>query len=68
MKKFLKNTGACVAVATLAASSAVMADPYTDALEKRLQIMEEQMQMMQNEIARVRTEAEKPAEKMMELE
>ena len=68
MKKFLKNTGACVAVVTLAASSAVMADPYTDVLETRLQDMEEQMQLMQDELARVRTEAEKPAAKMMELE
>jgi len=68
MRKLLKNTGACVAVAAIAVSGAVMADPYTEALEKRLKIMEEQMGMMKDEIARVRTEAEKPTEKMMELE
>ena len=45
-----------------------MADPHTDALEKRLKIMEKQMRMMQDELARVREEARQPSAKALELE
>ena len=68
MNKILKNTSACIAAAVIAASNIVMADPHTDALEKRLKIMEKQMRMMQDELARVREEARQPSAKALELE
>ena len=68
MNKILKNTSACIAVAVIAASNIVMADPHTDALEKRLKIMEKQMGMMQDELALVREEARQPSAKAIELE
>lgn len=73
MKKLIKKTAATVASCSLVASAGFLmtqtasaaADPE---LEERIMQMERELRMLRQELARVRSEAQRPSEKVMELE